>query len=234
MIAFAPPDDVAPLDEALSRIDRYDWVIFTSANGVRYVSERLSAAGQTMATLAGALVGAIVPATADALEAQGITTAFVPNEFVAEAVIAQIGDVAGSRILLPRADIAREALATGLEAKGALVEQVVAYRTVLGEPRTDVVGMLRRRKIDAVTFTSSSTVKNFISRLETSGTRRDDARELLEGVTIAAIGPITARTVREYGLDVTIEAEHYTVPGLVDALAQAIGATRPQPEETAV
>ena len=229
VIAFAPPEDLGPLDAAIAELDRYDWIIFTSTNGVRYFCERLAATGRAPSDLHSIRIGAIGPATAAAVRGAGLQPAFVPDEFVAEAVIAQIGDVAGHRILLPRADIAREALVGGLEAKGAAVDQVVAYRTVLGESRTDVVRLLRQRAIDAVTFTSSSTVKNFFTRLAESGLPAGEARALLAGVTIAAIGPITARTAREYGLQVEIEAEQYTIPGLVDALVQAL---RPSAVET--
>lgn len=222
VIAFAPPDDLTPLDDALAHVERYDWIIFTSANGVRYVCERLRADGREPETLADRRVCAIGPATAAALVEVGVQPTFVPDEFVAEAVVAQIGDVAGRWVLLPRADIAREALASGLEAKGAIVDQVVAYRTVLGEPSSDVVALLRGSEVDAVAFTSSSTVKNFFARLDRSGMPEDEARERLAVVTVAAIGPITARTAREYGLDVAVEAEEYTVPGLVDALVRAL------------
>ncbi len=221
VIGFAPPDDWEPLDRALVALGGYDWVIFTSVNGVRFVLERMRDLGIDTAELTCPSVGAIGPATAAELEQAGIRPTFVPSEFVAEAVIAQIGDVAGQRLLLPRADIAREALVEGLEAKGATVDNVVAYRTVLGDAETDVVQQLRERRIDAVTFTSSSTVRNFFSRLEQSGLPNREARALLEDVTIAAIGPITARTARDYGLTVAIEADRYTIDGLVGALIEA-------------
>jgi uroporphyrinogen III methyltransferase/synthase len=221
VIAFAPAEDRRPLEDAIAHLRDYDWIIFTSANGVRFFFERLRAAGLTAAALDGMRAGAIGPATAEALRSAGLEPAFVPDEFVGEAVIAQIGEVAGKRILLPRADIAREALATGLEAKGAQVDQVVAYRTVLGEPKSDIAGLLREGRIDAVTFTSSSTVKNFFAQLEASGLNPDEARKLLKNVTLAAIGPITAHTAGEFGLEVDVEAEQYTIDGLVDALLQA-------------
>ncbi len=220
VIAFAPPDDWAPLDDALRRLESFGWVIFTSVNGVRFVLERMRALGIDEQQLMSRRIGAIGPATAAELARAGLRASFVPNEFVAEAVIEQIGDVHGQRILLPRADIAREALAEGLAAKGATVENVVAYRTVLGEAEAGVVDLLRDGQIDAVTFTSSSTVRNFFARLEQSGMTHDEARRCLESVTIAAIGPITARTAREHGLTVAIEAERYTIDGLMEALIE--------------
>jgi uroporphyrinogen III methyltransferase/synthase len=221
VIAFAPPADWAPLDGALHELDAYDWVIFTSVNGVRYVVERMQALELVVTKLNQKKLGAIGPATAAELEQAGLRAQFVPSEFVAEAVIEQIGDIQGQRVLLPRADIAREALVDGLQSKGAHVDNVVAYRTVLGEAQGDVVGMLRDKQIDAVTFTSSSTVKNFHARLEQSGVSSDEARDLLAPVTVAAIGPITAQTARDYGLNVAIEADKYTIDGLVSALVEA-------------
>ncbi len=221
VIGFAPPDDWTPLEQALTTIELYDWVIFTSVNGVRFAIDRMHQLDIDISRLASRRVGAIGPATAAELERAGIRPTFVPSEFVAEAVIAQIGDIAGKRVLLPRADIAREALADGLGAKGATVDNVVAYRTVLGDAETDVVQQLRSRRIDAVTFTSSSTVRNFFDRLEQSGMPKGEARALLEDVTVAAIGPITARTARHYGLEVAIEADKYTIDGLVGALIES-------------
>jgi uroporphyrinogen III methyltransferase/synthase len=220
VIAFAPPDDWSQLDRALSNLDIYDWVIFTSANGVRFVIERMKELHLDVAQLARCRLGAIGPATAAELDRVGLQAQFVPTEFVAEAVVEQIGDVRGQRILLPRADIARETLVDGLTARGATVDNVVAYRTVLGEAKANVVQMLRDKQIDAVTFTSSSTVKNFFARLEQSGIAADEARSLLESVAVAAIGPITARTAREFGLNVTIEADRYTIDGLVSAMVE--------------
>lgn len=233
VIAFAPPADWQPLDHALAHIEQYDWVIFTSANGVRFVVERLRDQGIDPGRLASRKLGAIGPATAAALQAYGLQAAFVPSEYVAEAVIEQIGDVAQQRMLLPRADIAREALADGLQAKGALVDNVVAYRTVLGEAEADVAALLRGEQIDAVTFTSSSTVKNFFGRLEQSGLAQAEACALLQQVTIAAIGPITAKTVRDYDLNVAIEAEKYTIDGLMDALVAVFSNATAQNREAA-
>ena len=269
-IAFAPPADLAPLDAALDELGSYNWIVFTSANGVRFVAQRLSQLGRDTAELRHASLAAIGPATAAELERHGLRSTFTPTEFVAEAVVEQIGEVQGQRILLPRADIAREALADGLRARGARVDNVVAYRTVLAvetnqqtskpanrEPRTrdqgsgtdgcrqvgglgvspsirstdssapaarpddlddPVVAQLRQGSIDAMTFTSSSTVSNFFARLEQSGVARDEALRLLEPVVVASIGPITSATAREHGLDITVEAERYTIDGLMEAL----------------
>jgi len=212
-IAVAPPEDWAPLDEAIAALDRYDWVIFTSVNGVHSFWERLAVLGKDDRALEGVRVAAIGPATAHALRERGVTADFVPAKYVAEEVAAGLGDVHGQRFLLPRADLAREALARLLREAGATVDEIVAYRTVVGEGGSDVRGMLERGEIDAVTFTSSSTVRYFLQRIGPEATR------LLDEVVIACIGPITARTARELGLQVDVLAEEYTVEGLVRALA---------------
>ncbi|MBA3945001.1 MAG: uroporphyrinogen-III C-methyltransferase [Herpetosiphonaceae bacterium] len=222
VIAFAQPESCDPLDDAITNLHRYDWIIFTSMNGVHFFMARLQALGQNISALAGIKIGAIGPATAAEVESYQLATTFMPTAFVAEAVIAQIGDVQGQRILLPRADLAREALVDGLQAKGAHVDNVVAYRTVLGDSAVDVAGLLRDHAIDAITFTSSSTVKNFWTKLEQAGLAAADIPRLLQNVTVAAIGPITAGTARELGLRVAIEAEQYTIDGLVHALVEQL------------
>ncbi|GAC1649105.1 MAG: uroporphyrinogen-III C-methyltransferase [Herpetosiphon sp.] len=229
VIAFAPPLDQAPLDAAVDRLQDYDWIIFTSVNGVRFFVERLHAMGRHVTELAGHQIGAIGPATAAEAGRHGIEPTFMPDEFVAEAVIAQIGDVAGRRILLPRADIAREALVTGLTDRGAVVTSVVAYRTILGDSDVPVAEQLRAGAIDAITFTSSSTVNNFVLKLAAGGITPADLPQLLAAVTIAAIGPITAQTARAAGLHVDIEAEHYTIDGLVEALVDRLATSAARP-----
>jgi uroporphyrinogen III methyltransferase/synthase len=217
-IRIAPPADNAPLDAALARLSTFDWVFFTSVNGVARVFERLSAAGLDTRAFAKARVCAIGPATAAALAAHGLRADLIPPEFVAESILEQFqpGDLAGKRVLLPRADIARDALAIGLAARGAEVEQVVAYHTV-PEDHADpaIVQLIRSGAIDIVTLTSSSTARNLAAALggDLSG---------LERSTVAAIGPITADTARELGLRVDIVAAQHTIPGLVAALLAAV------------
>jgi uroporphyrinogen III methyltransferase/synthase len=158
-------------------------------------------------------VAAIGPETARALEARGTTADLVPDEYVAEALVASLADAGslrGQRVLLPRADIARDALATGLAGEGAIVEAVVAYRTVAAPASPEIERQLRAGDIDAVTFTSSSTVRAFLGMLSST--------EVLGGITVACIGPITARTLSDMGLEATVVAQTYTVPGLVEAL----------------
>ncbi|HET7078833.1 MAG TPA: uroporphyrinogen-III synthase [Chloroflexia bacterium] len=223
-IAIAPPADYAPLDAALRALPGYDWLLFTSANGVRAAFDRMldldMGAGDPPAIRlpAGLRVGAIGPATAATLAEYGVQADFVPDTYVAEAVVAQIGDVAGQRIVLPRADIARVALAEGLRAKGALVTQVDAYRTVPGAGNPRALALLAGGQVDAVAFTSSSTVRFFLDMLAEAGLDRAAARDALARTQVVCIGPITAATARECGIPVAAVADEYTAAGVVAAL----------------
>lgn len=212
-IAIRPPDDWRPLDQAIENLSKYDWVIFTSVNGVGYFWERLEKAGKDTRALGRAKIAAIGPATADALYQKGITADLVPDDFVSEALLEHMPSVRGERILLPRANIARPKLADGLEEAGARVDEVAAYQTELGGG--DKVHLMRevleKGEIDVITFTSSSTVRNFMEIL-------GEIPPLPDFVTIACIGPITAQTARENGFAVHVVAEEYTIDGLVEAL----------------
>jgi uroporphyrinogen-III synthase len=209
-IQIAPPASYAPLDRAMAGLAAYDWVIFTSVNGVRFFMERLAALGHAPADLSSPHIAAIGPATAHALADHGLTVSLVPRRYVAEAILDEIGDVAGQRILLPRADIARKALAAGLQARGAEVDEVAAYRTVAAAG-TDLPG----GHVDIATFTSPSTVHNLVALFDAAGR---SLPEYLAGATVACIGPITAQAAREEGLDVDIEAQEHTVDGLLRAI----------------
>ncbi len=217
-IQIAPADPVA-LDGAILAVGAgmYQWVIFTSVNGVAAYADRLAARDLDVRALA-ARIAAIGPATAAALRARGIRPDFVPTEYVAEAVAAQIGDVADQAILLPRADIARPALADLLRAKGALVTEVAAYRTITPplDPAT-VAHALSDPRPDAITFTSSSTVRGFVGALD----GRDPATALA-GIVVACIGPVTAATARDYGITPDVVATDYTLDGLIAALQAAL------------
>ncbi len=219
-IRIAPLADLEALRAALADLARYQWIVFTSQNTVHVVFDRLPDWGLAPRDLARAAVAAIGPATADALARRGVTPSLVPERFVAEAVVAALaarGDLQGKRILLPRARGARDALPDGLRALGALVDVIPVYETVreTGDGSALAADILAG-KIDAVTFTSSSTVRHFIDIV---------GREAAASGRFAAavIGPVTAATARELGLAVTIEAARFTVPGLVDALAQYFG-----------
>lgn len=206
-IEIAPLDDYAALDRAIRELSAYHWIIFTSVNGVKAFWDRLEIVRTGLAPARH--IAAIGPATARALHAHGVTAILIPDEYIAEAIVESIGDVTGQCILLPRADIAREALAVELRARGAIVDEIAAYRTVPVQPDPD--GLLEfQRGVDVITFTSSSTVRNFVALVE-----RD---AISPQALIACIGPITASTARELGLRVDIQATNYTMDGLIAAL----------------
>lgn len=207
-IRIEPPADKAALDAAIARMDDYDWIVFTSVNGVTGFFERAS-------TKPKASFAAIGPATAEALSERGVEATVVPERFVAEEVFAAMArraELAGKRILLPRADIARPALPSLLRDAGADVDVVVAYRT---EPSRDDIAratdLVREGSVDAVTFTSGSTVRSFFA---------DADDRLRKRVVPASIGPITSEALREQNVEPVIEAERYTTDGLVDAIRQ--------------
>ena len=216
LIEFAPPGTWEPLDRAIERLETYRWIVFTSANGVEAFFTRLRALRQDARRLGEAHVCAIGPATAEALERHWIIPNIVPDEFLAEGIVEAFKrhDLRGARILLPRAEVARDLLPKELEAFGATVEVVPAYRTVRADADREMLKqLLQDRKIDLVTFTSSSTVTAFVELLGT-----EDPKALLEGVRIACIGPITAATAEGFGVAVDITAKPYTIPALAESI----------------
>lgn len=212
-IRIAPAEDRTPLEREVADIATYDWVIFTSQNAVEPFWDCLSDAGLDAGALQPLTIGAIGPKTAGAVRERGIAVDFVPSQYVAEAIVEEIGEVAGQRILLPRADIARPALLDGLRAKGARVNQVTAYRTVLAEPAESVMAHVLAGEIDIFTFTASSTVRNFMEILD-----EQEPRMLLHRAVVAAIGPITAGTLAEYGIAADVVAKEHTIDGLIKAI----------------
>lgn len=212
-IAIAAPDDFAPLDAAIGRLASYDWLIVTSANGVHALLGRMAALGIEAAALGRLTIGAIGPATAAALAEYGLRAAFMPSEYVAEAIVAEIGALAGQRILLPRADIARAVLAEGLRAGGAQVDVLAAYRTLPGPGIATLAELLPAGRLDAIAFTSASTVRFLLA-----GLRDQRAHAALAATRIVCIGPITAAAARAAGLPVAAVAAEYTAAGLVNAL----------------
>ncbi|MBU0513649.1 MAG: uroporphyrinogen-III C-methyltransferase [Proteobacteria bacterium] len=213
-IRIVPSEDYGPLDRAIGRLPEYDYLVFTSPNGVTHFWERLAAQGQDARWLGGLRLAAIGPATAQALAERGLTSDIVPEKFVAEGLIEALASeqLEGQRILLPRAARAREILPDELRRQGATVDVVAAYRTV--PPEGDQARRVFETGVDLVTFTSSSTVTNLHKMLG------DDFLRLLQGTIVAAIGPITADTARDLGLTIHIEAAKHTIPGLVQAIRQ--------------
>ena len=212
-IQIGPLEDFSELDSTLANLRDYSWVIFASANAVESVFERLEARGKDARSMAGTIIGAIGPATAQALARRGITADFLPSRPVSEAVLKELSgrDWKGVSVLLPSADIGRDGLEKGLSAMGAKVNHLAAYRNV---PVTGVGDLAKEAfldGVDVVTFTSSSTVRNLVGML-------DGDRKALESSFIACIGPVTSATARELGLRVDLEASEPTVEGLVEAL----------------
>lgn len=218
VLEVVPPESFDPMDEAIRRLGSYQWVVFTSVNGVKAFMERLEALGLDARAFAGVRLAAIGPATAEELARYRLRADLVPAKYVAEEVAASLVEsgVRGKRILLPRADLARNLLPRELEKAGALVDCVVAYRTVVAS--ADLEGLRQRLsagEIDIVTFTSSSTVRNLLEGLGVGGAA------LLARTMVACIGPVTAETARDMGLRVDVVAEEHTVPGLVKAIVLA-------------
>lgn len=221
-IKIMPPDSYEEMDEAANQLSSsaYDWVIFTSANGVVYFVERLKQLAKDAGVLKSVKIAAIGPATALELEKIGLKTDFVPQEFRAEAVVAGLRalGIKGQKILIPRAKVAREILPESLKESGAYVDVVPVYQTVPDESQAIKVIATLKSGVDFITFTSSSTVKNFVGLLE-----EVEIAKLLGRAKVACIGPITAQTANELGLAVDIVASDYTIEGLVKALTESVG-----------
>ncbi len=220
-IALVPPEDYAPLDHALARLPEYDWVVFTSANGVNFFMQRLQELKIDIRKLRGE-IAAIGPATAAALSRFGLQVAYRPGEYRAEALLEGLGKMipAGSRVLLPRAAEAREVLPEGLRSQGIRVEVVPVYKTVPAGAmyKAVVQELLKDGRIHILTFTSSSSVRNFASLFAD-----EDMNRLLERSRVACIGQVTAETARSLGMRVDTVAREYTIDGLLESIAGEAG-----------
>ena len=221
MIRIVPPEDHAPIDEACDTITTFDWVVFTSANGVEHFMHRLNRGSRDVRELKGIRLCAVGPATAERLARYGLRVDLIPTEYRAESVVAamrQAEDLKGRRILWPRADLARPILSDALRTAGAEVRDVIAYCTELAgshkDEDPDVYRMLLEQELDVVTFTSASAVRNLVKILGT-----EPAADLLNTTVVAVIGPITAAAAHELGIATTIMPATYTIPALVDAIA---------------
>ncbi|WP_276818820.1 uroporphyrinogen-III C-methyltransferase [Mailhella massiliensis] len=217
-ITISPLRDYGELDEAVANLSRYGWLVFTSVNGVRFFRERLHALKLDARALHGVKVAAIGPATAKAVEAMGVYADLVPSSYVAEGVaeaMLKLG-MKGQRVLLPRAREAREVLPEALRAAGAEVDVITAYENVPSEEnREEVMKALEEGRLDCVTFGSSSTVRNFLASIPMETLQKHPE------VRFAAIGPVTAKTMHEMGMNVDIQPEQFTIPALVDAVCAA-------------
>jgi len=215
-IKVVPAADAVPLDDAISRLSTYDWIVFTSVNGVAFFFARLFETDRDVRALNHLQTAAIGPVTSQRLRQFGLKSDIIPENYRAEAVVEAFRkvDLKGKKVLLPRAAEARPVLPVELRKMGAHVDEVTAYLTekVAGNAEL-LIEQLTDKRIDLITFTSSSTVKNFKALLPP-----DRSKDLLEGVTIASIGPITTDTAIDLGFEVHITAQTYTIPGLCEAI----------------
>jgi len=224
-ISIEPPDSWQQTDQAIAQLATFDWLVFTSINAIHAFFKRLQEQGHDCRKLHGVKIAAVGRVTADCLLQYGLRADLLPAEYTGEGLVAALSktDVTGKKVLIPRAMKARKVLENGLAEAGATVTIAPVYQNVppLSEGQ-QLREELKAEKIDMVTFTSSSTVRNFVDMLDCKDNRA--LQELLDGVMIAAIGPITGQTVREYGLAVHVQPETYTIPAMVQAIVDEIGA----------
>lgn len=214
-IEIRPPDSWEPLDRAIERLEQFDYLLVTSANGARIFLERLKACGRDVRDLKGLKIGAIGPATAAEFEKTGVRVDFMPRQYRAEGLLEVLVGrrLRGKSFLIPRAKVARDLVPRVLAERGARAEVVTAYETAVPSFAPGELKRLLSPRPDVVAFTSSSTALHFARLL---GARKTSS--LLRRVAIASIGPITSATVRELGFEVAIEAHESTIPALVEAI----------------
>jgi len=215
-IEINPLEENGRLDSALSAMSGYDWVVFSSVNGVRESFRRLGHLNLDARAFGGAKVCAIGSATVESLKERGIVPDLTPREYVSESVVSEFVDVGvyGKSILLLRAEAGRDILSKWLSEAGALVDDVAAYQTVMPEESREILhGLVSEDRVNVVTFTSSSTVTNLLALM-------DGDVAPLNGMTLVCIGPVTADTARKAGLKVDMIARNATIAGLVDALVE--------------
>lgn len=214
VIEIRPFEENIALDRALAKLGCYDWIVFTSVNGVDAFFERLPSPFPQIAK--GIRVAAIGPKTAQSLETRGVRPDFVPAEFVAEAILPGLGDLRGRWVLLPRAETARKALPDAITAAGGVPHEIAVYRTVPTEP--DPLGLASLRSgVDVITFTSPSTVVNFVRVVQSSGL---DPLHLPNAPLVICIGPITRQAANEAGFPSALVADEYTTEGLLAVVRQ--------------
>lgn len=219
-IRIIPVEDTTAIDDAIANIGSYDWVVFTSTNAVEMFLERMGSLGRESGALAGARIAAVGPATEAALASHGIKPDFVPDEFIGDAIASGLGELSGRRLLLPRADIAREELPDLLRRAGAVVDDVAVYRTLPAPFEAEHCDALAAG-VDAVTFTSGSTARNFAAALRGSTL----PESILDRAVLACIGPATTNEARKAGLRVDVTAESYTSEGIIEALVRHFATT---------
>ena len=216
-IEIVPPQSFQPLDKALKIIHAYDWLVLTSVNGVTALMRRLDKQGMDSTILRHLRIAAIGPATKEAIEQLGLRVTVMPEEYVAESVVAALRNVVrGQRVLLVRAKVARDVIPKQLREAGAQLDVAEAYDIVLPvhSKKRLQEALDGPARPHVITFTSSSTVRNFMTLLGAGS-----PKERLEGIALASIGPVTSKTLAECGLWVDVEAKTFTMPGLVDAVS---------------
>jgi uroporphyrinogen III methyltransferase / synthase len=216
------PELLERLDAAISNLSAYQWVFFTSVNGVEFFIRRLLELDLNIQSLRGARIAAVGPKTAEALQKYGLTVELIPQEFVSEGFVKAMQPYIqqGDRALLPTADIARTIISEQLSELGMDVTQVIVYENVPNQENgQEIIDLLRNQEIQIVTFTSSSTVRNLLTAIRSFS---DDPLDLLKNVGVACIGVKTADTACELGLHVSVIAKEYTIPGLVQSLVEIV------------
>jgi uroporphyrinogen III methyltransferase/synthase len=217
-IKIVPPESWQELDEAIEKLPTYEWLIFTSANGVHFFFERLRDKNKDIRELKGIKICCIGPATAGQIEDKGIKVDLVPKQFIAEGILQSFAamDLNRRKILIPRAAQARDILPEGLKKQGAEVDVVTTYRTInSGKKKEELAAMIYDNKVDVITFTSSSTVTNFVEIMGRDFT-------LPPRIDVACIGPVTAATAKKAGFKIDISREEYTMEGLVQSLIKHV------------
>ena len=215
VIEIRPIENNAALDQALEKLDRYAWVVFTSVNAVEVVFSLTPRPSPKIGRGVGVRVAAIGPKTAETLQARGVTPDFVPEEYVAESILPGLGDLRGKWVLLPRAEIAHKELPEAIAKAGGIAHEIVAYQTLPAKVDMDGLDALKSG-VDVVTFTSASTVENFIATAEQNGL---DPLNLPNNPLFACIGPITEQAAREEGLSNLVVAKEYTTEGLIQIIS---------------
>jgi len=231
-IKIRKPRSYKAFDAALKQIAEFDWLILTSVNGVEALASRTKHLGITSAALKHLKIAAIGPATRTEVEKLGLPVAVVPQRYVAESVVKSLWKrVKGKRVLLARAKVARDVIPRELRKAGARVDVVEAYETVVpksSKARLQAVMNDPMQRPQVITFTSSSSVRNFVELLGGRLSYTSSSYSVLEGIKFASIGPVTSATLRELGLPVHIEAEEYTIPGLIRAIESQLRSERQQ------
>lgn len=227
-ISIFPPEDFEAVDQAIHEIESFDWLIFTSANAVRYFLDRLIRQGRDVRDLKGLKICTVGTSTARSLKTRGIRTDLIPEEFTGEGVVAALlkeGEIPGKRVLIPRAEKAREVIPDALRKSGAKVVVATVYRNIAPEIDPQALQeILVNRKADLIVFTSPSNIRNFLRSVEKEG-----LQETLSEIKIACIGPVTAAAAKAAGLSVVIEPEESTLESVSESIQKYFGAIRSKP-----